>query len=137
MKKGFTLVELMVVVLIVAILAAVAIPLMQGRIDAAKWSEAKAGIGTIASGLRAYAAEHPTFAAAPTKADIGILATDLNGTYFDDPAYQIVSASCANGVLSFVITATAANSTRTNPPTTPATVTLTVLTGGEATWSQT
>lgn len=135
--KGFTLVELMVVVLIVAILAAVAIPLMQGRINSAKWSEGKAAIGTIASGLRAYAAENPNFLVAPTKAEVGILSTDLNGTYFDDPAYQIVSASCANGVLSFVITATAANSTRSDPPTSPATVTLTVVAGGEAVWSQT
>jgi general secretion pathway protein G len=37
--KGFTLVELMVVILIVSILAAVAIPILRGRIDAAKWSE--------------------------------------------------------------------------------------------------
>ena len=135
--KGFTLVELMVVVLIVAILAAVAITLMKGRIDAAKCSEAKAGIGTLASALRTYAADNPNFAATPTKAQISVLATDLNGTYFDDPAYQIVSASCNNGVLSYVITATAANSTRANPPTNPAKVTLTVVAGGAATWSQT
>ena len=134
--RGFTLVELMVVVMIVAILAAVAIPLMQGRIDASKWSEGKAGIGTIASGLRAYAAENPTFTATPSLANIGILTTDLDGTYFSSAAYAITSASCTNGVLSFVITATAANSTRTNKPTAPATVTLTVTSGGAAIWAQ-
>ena len=47
----------MVVILIVGILAAVAIPLMQGRIDKAKWSEANATAGTIRTAVRAYAAE--------------------------------------------------------------------------------
>ena len=45
-KKGFTLIELLVVILIVSILAAVAIPIMRGRVDAAKWSEGKVMAGT-------------------------------------------------------------------------------------------
>ena len=56
-KKAFTLIELMVVILIVSILAAVAVPIMRGRIDSAKWSEGKAMAGTLATSLRAYAAE--------------------------------------------------------------------------------
>ena len=56
-KQGFTLIELMVVVLIVAVLAALIVPMMTSRIEAARWSEGKAGAGTIATSLRAYIAE--------------------------------------------------------------------------------
>lgn len=123
-KRGFTMVELMVVVLIVGILAAVAVPLMSGRIDASKWSEAKAAMGTIASGLRAYAAEKGTFSTA-SLSDIGISNNDLDGTYFTHEAYAITSASAASGQVSYVITCTAKSSTRTDKPTSPASMTLT------------
>ena len=41
-RKGFTLIEPMVAIFIVGVLAAETIPIMRGRIDSAKWSEAKA-----------------------------------------------------------------------------------------------
>jgi len=56
-RKGFTLIELMVVIFIVGILAAVAIPIMRGRIDSAKWSEGKAAAGSIRTAARAFCAE--------------------------------------------------------------------------------
>ena len=55
--RGFTLIELMVTVLIVAILAGVAIPIIRGRLNAARWSEGKAMMGSIATVLRCYAVE--------------------------------------------------------------------------------
>lgn len=95
--KGFTLVELMVVVLIVGILAAVAIPMMQGRIDAAKWSEGQAAAGSIATAMRAYAAEGKDpndlegtkLSAQATYEALGFASDDLNGTYFTQDDYTI------------------------------------------------
>lgn len=117
-RKGFTLIELMVVILIVGILAAVAIPLMRGRIDSAKWSEANAAAGTIRSALRAYWAEKgPTYAnyAADLQGDVlvfgtplGIDPTDLDGRYFGDGCYVISNVVAAAGGLSYDITVTAA-----------------------------
>lgn len=98
-RKGFTLIELMVVVFIVGILAAVAIPIMRGRIDAAKWSEGKAAMGSIRTAARAFCAEHGptyTYGAAIDLPALGFSMAsatdpgDLNGKYFDEGCYSIV-----------------------------------------------
>lgn len=93
-RKGFTLIELMVVILIVGILAAATIPLMRGRIDSAKWAEANATAGTIKSAVRVYFVEHGT---APTgdlgnettRTALGFDVADLTGTYFGPSDYVI------------------------------------------------
>ena len=120
-NNGFTMVELMVVVLIVGILAAVAVPLMSGRIDASKWSEGQGRRWARSrSALRAYAAEKGNFTSAPSLSDIGISSNDLDGTYFSSGAYAITSASASSGQVAFVITCTAASSTRSSKPSSPA-----------------
>lgn len=137
-KKGFTLVELMVVVLIVGILAAVAIPLMRGRIDSAKWSEGRAGAGTIASAVRAYVAEEGDDADGVTpdlEDDLGFGTADLDGTYFTQGCYTVgaISVDGTTGAASFVVTVDATDSSRDEAPTQPETRVLTV-TDNEAEW---
>jgi len=91
---AFTLVELMIVVVIVAILALVAIPLYQSNVTAAKMSEGIAGVGTIRTAMRVYAAAHGgSYAGVTGLSDLNINASDLEGKYFDASSYTISNVS--------------------------------------------
>ncbi len=107
-KSGFTLVELMVVAIIVAILAAVAIPLMSANKKRAMVTEAEAGLGTIRTVLRAMYAQSGAYnvdlsgttlvagsGLSPTNLP-GISPGDLDGKYFVDGDYALTALSATS-----------------------------------------
>jgi len=129
-QKGFTLVELMTVVFIVGILAAMAIPLFRGRIDSARWSEGKASASSIRTAARAFCCERDSnwggVWANVTLADLGFNVVngaggdDLDGKYFTNESYAIVFTAYN----AYTITVTAAPSLSPDKPSTPASITL-------------
>jgi len=60
-KKGFTLVELVIVIVIVGILSIVAVPIYRGYTRRAMASEGRALLGAVATSQRVYYAEFGTF----------------------------------------------------------------------------
>ncbi len=57
MNKGFTLIELVIVIVIVAVLSVVAVPIYRGYTEKAKITEAKSLTGTLQNAQKIYYAE--------------------------------------------------------------------------------
>jgi len=102
--RGFTLVELMIVVVVVAILALVSVSLYSSSLTSGKMTEGMAGVGLVRTALRTYWAgrsgRYPVLSSVTGDGlhMIAIQPTDLNGKYFQAEDYLINSNATAYAI---------------------------------------
>ena len=77
-ESGFTLVELLVVMLILGLLAAIAIPSFFNQRDKARDAEAKSAVRTAQTSMETYSTDHQGTYAGATPADLVAIESTLN-----------------------------------------------------------
>ena len=109
--------ELVVVIFIIGILAAAAVPSIRGRIVAAKWSEARAAAGTIKTAVRSlvttmdpnytdYAVIEDSLGNDLLALMLGFTSTSLEGSYFKQADYTISDVNGVDGTCVVTVNST-------------------------------
>jgi len=90
-EKGFTLIELMIVIVIIGILAAIAIPNMQHLVKRSKEASVRGNVHAIHIGIESYSVDHG--GVYPQQADDAELQALLpHGTYPENPFTKAATA---------------------------------------------
>lgn len=102
-QKGFTMIELMVVVVIVGILAAIAIPIYGKYVKQARTTEATGRMGEIITASKAWAQERQAW---PTQSEFASGTGILDPTETENFTYAITSGGGSDPGSAFEVTAT-------------------------------
>jgi type IV pilus assembly protein PilA len=90
-SSGFTLIELMIVVAIIGILAAIALPAYQDYTARAQASEAVKATNPLQWGVGIYLSENGTIAGVNTDPSLSAIALGINGKYIQNTAVTIAA----------------------------------------------
>jgi len=107
-KKGFTLVELVIVIVIVGILTIVAVPIYRGYTRRAMATEGRALLGSVATSQRVHYAEHGAWLTVTETSFSEALDVDARGNRFFT-SFNVVPGGAIGGYPSFVSTTTGSN----------------------------
>jgi len=100
-KRGFTLIELIIVLIIIGILASIAAPMMRGMTGKAIYGEAITAMGAIRTALQIYYVEYQAYPnlyaffneGGVLETTLRIKYNDFKGTYFFPDCYYVESAT--------------------------------------------
>ena len=108
-RRGFTLIELMITVALIAILAAIVLPSYQDSVRKARRTDARGALTTVAQLLERYNTERNTYVGA----SLGNAATDLYRAASENGYYALALSNLTANT--FTITATPTSNQAIDP----------------------
>lgn len=81
-RRGFTLLELLIVVIIIGILGTLALPRFFRAVERARWAEARSILGALRTSQLTYRAQYGSYASSMDSLDMDLTSGTVYGKYF-------------------------------------------------------